>query len=553
MLGLTEPFFHRLVAPLVEEMGEAYPELAEARQRVERVLRQEEERFAETLEKGLKILEQDIARLDGEVIPGSTIFELYDTYGFPVDLTNDIARERGLKLDMDGFEREMDKQRERARAASQFQADYGSGLAGVTPTRFTGYERLSDQGRVVAIVVEGSEVDTLQAGSAGAIVLDHTPFYAESGGQVGDSGVLCSEGTRFVVEDTQKSGETFLHIGRLESGSIQRGASLTAEVDAARRQAIVLNHSATHLMHAALREVLGDHVQQKGSLVTRERLRFDFSHFEPMTPAQIAEVERIVNAQIRQNQDTESRVLPFQEALDAGALAFFDDKYGDEVRVMSIGFSTELCGGTHVGRVGDIGLFKVVGETGIASGVRRIEAVTGENALRWIDENSGRLDRVAELVRAGRAEVDDKVRQLVDRAKTLEKQVEQLQAQLASRAGSELAEQAVEIDGIKVLAAKLDGADPKSLRETVDQLKNKLGAAAVVLATVRDGKVSLVAGVTKDQVARIKAGDLVNSVAVQVGGRGGGRPDMAQAGGTDPAKLDAALQGVPDWVRTQLH
>ena len=558
MLGLTDPFFHKLVPVLVEEMGAAYPELAAAQDQVMRVLKQEEERFAETLEKGLKILEEAVSRLDGTIIPGRVVFELYDTYGFPVDLTNDIARERGLTLDMGGFEREMDAQRERARAASQFEADYSGKLAVEGATVFTGYERIEDEGRVVALFRLGQggaeKVEVLSAGEDGVVVLDRTPFYAESGGQVGDTGVLeAGPDVSFGVRDTQKQGQTFLHLGRVQVGRVTLGQTLAAKVDAARRQAVVLNHSATHLMHAALRQVLGEHVQQKGSLVTPDRLRFDFSHYEPLTAEQIAQIEHIVNAQIRENRDADSRVMSFKDALAAGALAFFGDKYGDEVRVMKIGFSTELCGGTHVRRVGDIGVFKILSESGIASGVRRIEAVTGENALRWVEENTERLDRVASLVKASRLEVDDKVRQIVEKNRVLEKELEALKAKLASQAGADLVSQAIEIDGIKVLAAKLEGADPKGLRDTVDQLKNKLGKAAVVLAAVTDGKVSLVAGVTKDETARLKAGELVNLVAQQVGGKGGGRPDMAQAGGTQPEGLEQALKAVPDWVRQQLH
>ncbi|MBD3619561.1 MAG: alanine--tRNA ligase [Chromatiales bacterium] len=551
-LGLTQPFFHRLVQPLVEQMGEAYPELAKAQAQVERVLKQEEERFNETLEQGLKILEDDIAGMSGKVIPGETVFRLYDTYGFPVDLTNDIARERGLDLDMAGFEREMEAQRSRARAASQFAEDYSKAAQVDAETQFTGYDRLEDAGRVVALLKGGQPAEALGAGEEGIVVLDRSPFYAESGGQVGDTGELSADGLRFVVTDTQKQGKAWLHIGRVVEGSVAKGATVTARVDGARREAIKLNHSATHLMHAALRQVLGEHVQQKGSLVTPERLRFDFSHFEPVTREQLAEVERIVNAEIRANQDASAAEMSMDEALAAGALALFGEKYGERVRVLKIGFSTELCGGTHVNRVGDIGLFKIVSESGVASGVRRIEAVTGENALRWIDGQAERLDRVAALVKGSRSDADEKVEQLVERARTLEKELERLKGKLASQAGGDLAAQAVDIDGIKVLAAKLEGADVKTLRDTLDQLKNKLQHAAIVLAAVDGDRVSLVAGVTKDETGRIKAGDLVNVVAQQVGGKGGGRPDMAQAGGKDPAALDRALKAVPAWVQDQL-
>jgi alanyl-tRNA synthetase len=552
-LGLIDPFFHRLVGPLAAEMGEAFPELVKAQPTVERVLRQEEERFAETLEKGLRILEEDIAGLSGTEIPGRTIFVLYDTYGFPVDLTGDIARERGLTLDMAGFEAEMDAQRERARAASHFAADYRGKLSIEGESSFTGYDHLDGTGRVIALFRGGEPVEALESGDHGLVVLDETPFYAESGGQVGDTGELLADGVLFEVTDTRKHGAAHAHVGRVVEGRIGKGDRLGAKVDQARRQAVVLNHSATHLMHAALREILGDHVQQKGSLVAPDRLRFDFSHFQPVTAGELECIERRVNEAIRANAEAEARVMPLQQALDAGAMALFGEKYGDEVRVLSMGgFSTELCGGTHVRRTGDIGLFKIVSESGVASGIRRIEAVTGENALNYIGETEKNLARVAELVKAGRGDLDEKVGQLVERTRQLEKELEALKGRLASQAGTSLADQAVDVAGIKVLAAQLEGADPKSLRDTVDQLKNKLGEAAVVLATVSDGKVSLVAGVTAGQTSRIKAGELVNAVARQVGGKGGGRPDMAMAGGTDAAALPGALATVPEWVRERL-
>jgi alanyl-tRNA synthetase len=551
-LGLNEPFFYKLVQPLVEQMGDAYPELASAQEQVERVLRLEEERFAETLEHGLKILEEDIADMQGDTIPGSTLFKLYDTYGFPVDLTADIARERNLKVDLEGFEKEMDGQRERARAASQFGAEYTEALDGDIATEFTGYDHEEDEGTVVALLQDGKQVEVLETGAEGRIILDKTPFYAESGGQVGDQGVLQSADSTFVVTDTQKLGKAFTHIGKLEKGEVRVGDRLNASIDADRRLAIKLNHSATHLMHAALRDVLGDHVQQKGSLVTEGRLRFDFSHFEPMTQDQILEIERIVNSQIRNNTDTNAAVMSMDDALKEGAMALFGEKYGDEVRVLKIGFSTELCGGTHVARAGDIGLFKILSEGGVASGVRRIEAVTGQGALEWVEENSQQLDKVASMIKANRNEVDAKVEQLLDRTRSLEKALEQAKAKLASQAGSDLSSQATEIDGIKVLAAQVEGADAKSLRDTLDQLKNKLGKAAIVLAAVNDGKVALVAGVTKEETVRIKAGNLVNHVAQQVGGKGGGRPDMAQAGGSDPSALPQALESVAAWVTEQL-
>ncbi len=552
-LGAKDVFFWRLVGPLCEVMGEAYPELPQAREQVERVLRQEEERFAETLDQGMRILEEAIAGLEGKQIPGETVFRLYDTYGFPVDLTADIARERGLELDMAGFEREMERQRERARAASQFGTDYNAELKVEGRTEFTGYERLTDRGQVMALFRDNAPVERLEAGEEGAVVLDRTPFYAESGGQVGDTGVFAWEGGRFEVLDTRKQGEVHVHFGRLAEGTLETGAEVEARVDAARRQAIRLNHSATHLLHAALRQVLGEHVQQKGSLVGPDRLRFDFSHFQPLTAEELARIEALVNEQIRNNVEVETRVMPIEEARKAGAMALFGEKYGDEVRVLSMGdFSVELCGGTHVERVGDIGLFKIVSEGGIASGVRRIEAVTGARALEQVAETERRLAEIAALVKGSPQDADERVAQLVERSRQLEKEVERLKAKLASSQGSDLASRAVEVNGCKVLAARLDGADPKALRDTLDQLKNKLGSAAIVLATVKDGKVSLTAGVTKDLTGRIKAGELVNMVAAQVGGRGGGRPDMAQAGGSQPEHLDAALASVGPWVREQL-
>ncbi len=549
-LGITGSFFYKLVAPLIEQMGEAYPELVRARDSVEHVLRQEEERFAETLDHGMKILEESIAGLSGAVIPGATVFKLYDTYGFPLDLTADIARERNLGIDMDGFEASMAAQRDRARAASQFAVDYGAGIEVEGRTDFTGYGQLTDTSKITALFREGQAVPQLNAGEQGMVVLDHTAFYAESGGQAGDRGQLFSSEGRFQVQDTQKQGNAFAHLGTLSEGHLKVGDTVNGEVDAVRRRATMLNHSATHLLHAALRQVLGDHVQQKGSLVNAERLRFDFAHFEPVTAEQIETLEKIVNEQVRSNTAVETRVMPIEQAMECGAMALFGEKYGDEVRVLSIGdFSVELCGGTHVGRAGDIGLFKIVSESGIASGVRRIEAVTGDAALRYIGETEKNLQRIAQLVKGGRDDTEAKVSQLVEKTRKLEKELDQLKAKLASSQGSDLASQAVEVDGIKVLAAKLEGADAKSLRDTVDQLKNKLGSAAVLLAVVDGSKVSLAAGVTRDQTDRIKAGELVNAVAQQVGGKGGGRPDMAMAGGTQPEHLDAALASVVDWVR----
>ena len=564
-LGLKEPFFFTLVQPLVEVMGDAYPELVAAQPQVERVLRQEEQRFAETLEQGLQILAEDVARLSGTVIPGETVFRLYDTYGFPVDLTADIARERGLTLDMKGFERHMEAQRERARAASRFTLHGRAPTAKViskrsvdgyapAPTAFTGYDHVRGEGTVTMLVRGDEVVQQLTAGEDGIVILDRTPFYAESGGQVGDVGVLHNDLASFAVRDTQKQGEVYAHIGSMSSGTIQVGDRLNADIDDRRRQAIVLNHSATHLLHAALRQVLGQHVTQRGSLVAPDRLRFDFSHPEPLSPQELKEIEAHVNDEIRRNVSAEARIMSMDDAMRAGALALFGEKYGDQVRVLSLGdFSIELCGGTHVSRTGDIGVFKIVSETGVAAGIRRIEALTGETALKWLNANEECLDNIALLVKGSRSDTNEKVRQLLERNRALEKELDTLKAKLSSQAGDDLAAQAVEIDGLKVLAASLDGVDPKTLRDMLDQLKDKLGSAAIVLATVKNNKVNLVAGVTKDKTSQLKAGDLVNAVAHKVGGKGGGRPDMAQAGGNNPAALEAALKSVPDWVRSQIH
>jgi len=552
LLGAQEPFFWRLVTPLVKEMGDAYPELAKARTQVERVLRQEEERFAETLTKGMKILEDDIAQMQGKVIPGETVFKLYDTYGFPADLTNDIARERGLSLDMDGFERAMEGQRDQARAASGFKT---AGVVSldelrIQPAEFTGYEATHGEARITAIRVGDAEAKEIKAGQEGVVYLERTPFYAESGGQAGDQGILATTSARFVVRDTQKG---HAHIGKLESGTLKVGERVTCKVDATRRRSTAGNHSATHLLHAALKKVLGSHVQQKGSLVDAERLRFDFAHFEPITRAQIDEIERLVNEEIRANDPVDTRVMPTQAAMASGAMALFGEKYGDELRVVGMGdFSTELCGGTHVQRTGDIGLFKIVAESGVAAGVRRIEAVTGAGALAYVRQTEDRLQLVAELVRGGRDDVARKVEQLQARVKGLEKELEQTRARLASGQGGDLSAQAKDIKGVKVLAARVDGADSKTLRDTLDKLKDKLGNAAIVLAAVQDGKVLLIAGVTKELTTKVPAGELVNQVAQRVGGKGGGRPDMAQAGGTDPTHLDAALADVLGWVEGRL-
>ncbi|MEO5703250.1 MAG: alanine--tRNA ligase [Gammaproteobacteria bacterium] len=554
-LGLSQAaFFYKLVGPLCNEMGAAYPELSKAQSQIERVIKQEEERFSETLEQGLRILDQDISKLSGKIIPGETLFRLYDTYGFPLDLTGEIARERNLEMDTAGFEQAMAAQRERARAASHFGVAYPAKIDIDGATDFTGYDALlTEQAAVTALYKDGKSVNELNEGEQGMVVLACTPFYAESGGQVGDKGILQNPITLFEVSDTRKHGSAHAHVGVVKSGHLRIGDAVNAEVDGNARQATAANHSATHLLHAALRRVLGEHVTQKGSLVTAERLRFDFSHFEPLTREQIGTIERLVNTQIRLNYAAETQVMAIDEAIASGALALFGEKYSERVRVLRMGdFSTELCGGTHVGRSGDIGLFKIFSESGIASGIRRIEAVSGLGALNWLEEGEARLLRIAELVKGGRDNADEKVRHLLERTRKLEKELEQLKGKLASSAGTDLAAQVQQINGINVLAARLDGADAKSLRDTVDQLKNKLGSAAVVLAAVVDGRVNVVAGVTADYMQRIKAGDLVNVVAQQVGGKGGGRPDMAQAGGNNPAALDGALNSVPDWVRKQL-
>ncbi len=482
------------------------------------------------------------------------IFKLYDTYGFPVDLTADIARERGLKLDLQGFEQQMEKQRERGRAASQFGAEYAQDVDIKSETIFTGYDALKDKGKIIALFRGKESVKALKTGEQGMVILDQTPFYAESGGQVGDKGLLRTAKGEFKVEDTQKrGGGAHAHLGTVIKGELKIGESMEAQVDEKLRVATVLNHSATHLLHAALRKLLGTHVTQKGSLVAPDRLRFDFSHNQPLTPDELQRIEDLVNDEIRKNAEADVRQMGYDEAIESGAMALFGEKYGNMVRVMKFGdFSTELCGGTHVRHVGDVGLFKIVGESGVAAGVRRIEALTGEGALAWVHKAEQTLRNVADMTKGGLDNIEDKVSQLLERNRKLEKELEQLKGQMASRQGGDLASAAVDIKGIKVLASRLDGADAKTLRDTVDQLKNKLGSAAIVLAAVEDGKVRLVAGVTADRMHKIKAGDLVNVVAEQVGGKGGGRPDMAQAGGNDPSKLDIALKSVPDWVRARL-
>ncbi len=552
-LGQNQAFFYQLVDELVAQMGAAYPELTAAKDLVKQVLKKEEERFAETLSQGMGILNAVITDLKGAFIPGEVVFQLYDTYGFPVDLTADIAREHKLDIDRDGYERCMEEQRARARAASNFAADLSDRVDLDVESEFTGYDTLNDNSVVTAILKSGAIADTLSAGDEGMVVLENTPFYAESGGQAGDRGVLVSEGVRLRVTDTQKQGGAIVHIGHLECGSVVVGDSLLAEVDMHKRVATELNHSATHLMHWALREVLGEHVQQKGSSVNEDNLRFDFSHFEAVTSSQLLEVERLVNGEVRKNLPTQSRIMDVDSAKQAGAMALFGEKYGDEVRVLNIGeHSVELCGGTHVDRSGDIALFKIVSEGGVASGVRRIEAITGEAAAQWVEQSELQLARISSALKADRTAISDKVLQLLDKNKQLEKELEKLKSKLASQAGGDLSAQAVNIEGINVLAAQLEGADTKILRSTLDQLKDKLGAAAIILAAVEGDKVRLVAGVSKAETKRIKAGELVNHVATQVGGKGGGRPDMAQAGGSDPEALPSALASVESWVKGQL-
>ena len=557
-LGASEPFFHKLVTALDTEMGDAYPELREASEQIARVLLKEEEQFARTLDHGMGLLNAALEELQGDVLPGETVFKLYDTYGFPFDLTADVCREREVTLDEAGFQRELEAQRERARAASQFGADYSAAIELEGETQFTGYDHLADQATVTAIVdSEGNALAALEAGQKGTVVLDRTPFYGESGGQVGDTGYLYVDGGRFQVTDTQKQSGHHLHQGIMVDGALNVGANVRGEVDASLRSATIRNHSATHLLHKALRMVLGDHVQQKGSLVNAERLRFDFSHFEPMTAEQLAEVERLVNEQILANAPTKTEQMSLAEAKARGAAALFEAKYADNVRVLTIGaddFSIELCGGTHVNRSGDIGCCHVVSEVGIASGVRRIEAITGENALAYFREQEARVQRLGERLKTKPEQVEARVESLVERNRALEKELEQLKAKLASAAGSDMLSQVQEINGVKLLATQLEGVSGKELRGVLDQLKNKLGSGVILLgvADTAAGKVSLIAGVTQDLIGRVKAGELVNHVASQVGGKGGGRPDMAQAGGSLPDALPAALSSVPAWLENTL-
>jgi alanyl-tRNA synthetase len=552
-LGQTQPFFHKLVASLVREMGAYYTELVSGEARATQVLAQEENRFAETLTTGMALLDAEAAKLTSTVIPGETVFRLYDTYGFPLDLTADVARERGLSIDQAGFDAAMEAQRGRARAASKFGADLRDSVKLSGKTDFLGYDRLTDSGVVTSLIFDGALVDALRPGQEGQVVLDHTPFYAESGGQIGDAGVLVGGAARFTVRDTQKIGASFAHAGVLDAGELRVGDVVEARVDPERRTAIALNHSATHLLHAALRQVLGLHVEQKGSLVAADRLRFDFSHTQALTPEELRRVEELVNSAIRRNAPAETRVMALDEAVAAGAMSLFGEKYESDVRVLSIGdFSMELCGGTHVERAGDIGLFKILSESGVAAGVRRVEAVTGKTAYEWVVHTDQVLRDIAALLRGSREDVDEKVRELVDRSRRLEKEVQQLKSKLASGQGSDLTSQAKDVDGIKVLAARIDDADAKSLRDAVDQLKSKLGSSVIVLATVQEGKVVLVAGVSADLLTRMKAGEIAGAVAAQVGGKGGGRADFAQAGGTQPENLGKALAGVESLIRSRL-
>ncbi|TKB58290.1 alanine--tRNA ligase [Ferrimonas aestuarii] len=552
-LGATGTFFHKLVGPLAEVMGGAGEELKAQQAMVEKVLRIEEENFGRTLERGLQILSDALENLDGKVLDGETVFKLYDTYGFPADLTNDVARERGFEIDEDGFNAEMEAQRQRARDAGKFSVDYANVTAIDAQSEFTGYDKAEQWGKVIAIYKEGESVGQLLEGEEGQVILDRTSFYGESGGQVGDTGELIMQDGAFTVTDTKKSGDAILHIGYVSGGEIHVGEELTAAITEERRQAIKLNHSATHLVHAALRKVLGDHVTQKGSLVTADSLRFDFSHFEGVSVKALRTVEKLVNEQIRANNPVATRLMDIDAAKEAGAMALFGEKYDDEVRVVGMGeFSTELCGGTHVERTGDIGFFKIISEGGIAAGVRRIEAITGEVAIEAMHELGEQLDQVAALMKSDSRNIGERAQTMIERTKWLEKEVERLNAKLSAHAGASLVEDALDINGTKVIVANLEGADPKSLRDTVDQLKNKLGTGVVVLAVAKDDKVSLIAGVTKDLIGKVKAGELVNMVAQQVGGKGGGRPDMAMAGGSDVAAVPTALASVNDWLAQRL-
>ncbi|EHY3210699.1 alanine--tRNA ligase [Escherichia coli] len=554
MLGAKETFFYKLVGPLIDVMGSAGEDLKRQQAQVEQVLKTEEEQFARTLERGLALLDEELAKLSGDTLDGETAFRLYDTYGFPVDLTADVCRERNIKVDEAGFEAAMEEQRRRAREASGFGADYNAMIRVDSASEFKGYDHLELNGKVTALFVDGKAVDAINAGQEAVVVLDQTPFYAESGGQVGDKGELKGTNFSFAVEDTQKYGQAIGHIGKLAAGSLKVGDAVQADVDEARRARIRLNHSATHLMHAALRQVLGTHVSQKGSLVNDKVLRFDFSHNEAMKPEEIRAVEDLVNAQIRRNLPIETNIMDLEAAKAKGAMALFGEKYDERVRVLSMGdFSTELCGGTHASRTGDIGLFRIISESGTAAGVRRIEAVTGEGAIATVHADSDRLSEVAHLLKGDSNNLADKVRSVLERTRQLEKELQQLKEQAAAQESANLSSKAIDVNGVKLLVSELSGVEPKMLRTMVDDLKNQLGSTIIVLATVVEGKVSLIAGVSKDVTDRVKAGELIGMVAQQVGGKGGGRPDMAQAGGTDAAALPAALACVKGWVSAKLQ
>ncbi|EPJ2712145.1 alanine--tRNA ligase [Escherichia coli] len=554
MLGAKETFFYKLVGPLIDVMGSAGEDLKRQQAQVEQVLKTEEEQFARTLERGLALLDEELAKLSGDTLDGETAFRLYDTYGFPVDLTADVCRERNIKVDEAGFEAAMEEQRRRAREASGFGADYNAMIRVDSASEFKGYDHLELNGKVTALFVDGKAVDAINAGQEAVVVLDQTPFYAESGGQVGDKGELKGANFSFAVEDTQKYGQAIGHIGKLAAGSLKVGDAVQADVDEARRARIRLNHSATHLMHAALRQVLGTHVSQKGSLVNDKVLRFDFSHNEAMKPEEIRAVEDLVNAQIRRNLPIETNIMDLEAAKAKGAMALFGEKYDERVRVLSMGdFSTELCGGTHASRTGDIGLFRIISESGTAAGVRRIEAVTGEGAIATVHADSDRLSEVAHLLKGDSNNLADKVRSVLERTRQLEKELQQLKEQAAAQESANLSSKAIDVNGVKLLVSELSGVEPKMLRTMVDDLKNQLGSTIIVLATVAEGKVSLIAGVSKDVTDRVKAGKLIGMVAQQVGGKGGGRPDMAQAGGTDAAALPAALASVKGWVSAKLQ
>ncbi|EIN1271743.1 alanine--tRNA ligase [Escherichia coli] len=554
MLGAKETFFYKLVGPLIDVMGSAGEDLKRQQAQVEQVLKTEEEQFARTLERGLALLDEELAKLSGDTLDGETAFRLYDTYGFPVDLTADVCRERNIKVDEAGFEAAMEEQRRRAREASGFGADYNAMIRVDSASEFKGYDHLELNGKVTALFVDGKAVDAINAGQEAVVVLDQTPFYSESGGQVGDKGELKGANFSFAVEDTQKYGQAIGHIGKLAAGSLKVGDAVQADVDEARRARIRLNHSATHLMHAALRQVLGTHVSQKGSLVNDKVLRFDFSHNEAMKPEEIRAVEDLVNAQIRRNLPIETNIMDLEAAKAKGAMALFGEKYDERVRVLSMGdFSTELCGGTHASRTGDIGLFRIISESGTAAGVRRIEAVTGEGAIATVHADSDRLSEVAHLLKGDSNNLADKVRSVLERTRQLEKELQQLKEQAAAQESANLSSKAIDVNGVKLLVSELSGVEPKMLRTMVDDLKNQLGSTIIVLATVAEGKVSLIAGVSKDVTDRVKAGELIGMVAQQVGGKGGGRPDMAQAGGTDAAALPAALASVKGWVSAKLQ